>query len=308
MHTMSSPGLPPSSSVAPPVLTLPATDLFERRARRLRQLADGHSLGDWLRAMAALCDAQARLDAVTDTQPAALTQAIAASRHAVGALERPEVRAALLAALPLTLDRLGAALAGTDGAVLVADLDRFAPEVRVARGAAQLDWAAGSPDALPSQRIDVLVGAALQVLAAGALRGLPVPVALSPLAGPQVCPCCGSAAQAGVVLAAEGKAGLRYLECSLCGSRWNAVRARCTLCDDPHEVTYQGLEGHHPGVLAETCDGCHGYIKTMFRDKDPQVEPLADDLATLALDVLVGEAGHGRAAPHLFLLAGDLGG
>ncbi|MDQ5898284.1 MAG: FdhE protein, partial [Pseudomonadota bacterium] len=197
---------------------------------------------------------------------------------------------------------------GGAGAALVPAVHGLDASALTARGARQLAWAAGQPDELPHERIDVLIGATLQVLAASALRGLPVPAALSPRVGPQACPCCGSAAQAGVVLAAEGKAGLRYLECSLCGSRWHAVRARCTLCDDPHEVTYQGIEGHHPGVLAETCDGCHGYIKTMFRDKDPQVEPLADDLATLALDVLVGEAGHGRAAPHLFLLAGDLGG
>ena len=39
-------------------------------------------------------------------------------------------------------------------------------------------------------------------------------------------------------------------------------------------------------------------------DKDLVVEPLADDLATLALDVLVGEQGYARGAPNPFLLTG----
>lgn len=286
------------SSVVPPALLLPRNDLFEIRARRLHQLAEGHALGDWLHALGGLCEAQQQRQSLP-AQPLAATRAD-------GALVSPAAQSMLLDALPAELQGLLAALASTAGAALTTGWQLPEADELARRCRATLDWAAGLPAAAPRDRQDVLIAAALQSLASRSLRGLVVPATLSPLPGPQACPCCGSAAHAGVVLTADGKAGLRYLECSLCGSRWHAVRARCTLCDDPHEVTYCSLDGHHPGVHAETCDGCHGYIKTMFLDRDPLLDPLADDLATLALDVLVGEGGHARASPNLFLL--DSGG
>jgi len=48
-------------------------------------------------------------------------------------------------------------------------------------------------------------------------------------------------------------------------------------------------------IRAESCDDCHSYRKIFYQDKDPFVEPVADDLASLALDVLMGEAGYARA-------------
>ena len=41
--------------------------------------------------------------------------------------------------------------------------------------------------------------------------------------------------------------------------------------------------------------------KIAYQDKDPRVDPVADDLATLALDLLVDEAGFGRSGPNLLL-------
>ena len=35
---------------------------------------------------------------------------------------------------------------------------------------------------------------------------------------------------------------------------------------------------------------------------DPRIDPVADDLATLALDLLVDEAGYGRSGPNLLLV------
>ena len=45
-------------------------------------------------------------------------------------------------------------------------------------------------------------------------------------------------------------------------------------------------------------------IKIFYQEKDPQVEPNADDLATLALDVLVDEQGYGRSGPNLLFHPG----
>lgn len=55
------------SSSQPPAIIIPDADLFARRADRFDQLADGHSLGDWLRFLAVIARAQhAALQALPD--------------------------------------------------------------------------------------------------------------------------------------------------------------------------------------------------------------------------------------------------
>lgn len=279
--------LPPS--IAPVSILPPSADLFARRAARLRQLAT--DAGDGLNLLAELADAQqgalaavgdcgCRLPAGHDWQHPALASAEAVVQGGLKAI----------------YDRLAGQLGARTGALPTFDeIVGRVPALRAHLAGAAV--AGGEP-------ADIVLAAALQVVWTAAAQHLDVPAANLPLAE-GACPCCGSAPHGGIVLAGEGRAGLRYLECSLCGTRWNAVRARCTLCDDVGVVAYLGLAEAHPAVQAEVCDGCHGYVKTFFQDKDPRVEPLADDLATLALDVLVGEQGYGRGAPNAFLPAGD---
>ena len=57
-------------------------------------------------------------------------------------------------------------------------------------------------------------------------------------------------------------------------------------------------------VQAETCDVCKAYLKLIRRDKDAAADPVADDLATLALDILVDESGFSRSGPNLLLVPG----
>jgi len=58
-------------------------------------------------------------------------------------------------------------------------------------------------------------------------------------------------------------------------------------------------------VKAETCGECHTYAKLLYQLQDTQVDPYADDLASLGLDLLVTEAGFARHAPNPLLLMGD---
>ena len=57
-------------------------------------------------------------------------------------------------------------------------------------------------------------------------------------------------------------------------------------------------------TLIESCDHCHTYRKIFYQEKDLYVEPVADDLASLALDVLMGEAGYSRASGNPLLWHG----
>ena len=49
-------------------------------------------------------------------------------------------------------------------------------------------------------------------------------------------------------------------------------------------------------LRAECCEACQGYSKVFYIESARTLEPLADDLASLGLDVLVGEEGFARVA------------
>ena len=135
------------------------------------------------------------------------------------------------------------------------------------------------------------------------LRALDAPsLRLLPKRG--LCPCCGSTPVSGVVTATGQTPGTRYLYCSLCSTAWNHVRAVCITCGGSRTLSLKGIEGDSGAVKAETCDECHTYAKMLYQAKDMQVDPFADDLATLGLDVLVAEAGWARHAPNPLLLVG----
>jgi FdhE protein len=80
------------------------------------------------------------------------------------------------------------------------------------------------------------------------------------------------------------------------------VRAACITCGGSRTLSLRGIEGDSGAIKAETCDECHTYAKMLYQTKDMQVDPFADDLATLGLDILVAEAGWARHAPNALLL------
>ncbi|KAK0358900.1 hypothetical protein LTR94_033472, partial [Friedmanniomyces endolithicus] len=57
-------------------------------------------------------------------------------------------------------------------------------------------------------------------------------------------------------------------------------------------------------VQAETCDECGHYLKIVRMERDLHVDPVADDVATLTLDILVSEAGFQPHGVNLLLLTG----
>ena len=85
--------------------------------------------------------------------------------------------------------------------------------------------------------------------------------------------------------------GLRYVHCSLCESEWNLVRAQCTNCNNQKNIEMWSLDEKLAVVRAESCHECESYLKIMFQEKDPYVEPVADDLASLFLDMELEEKG-----------------
>ena len=113
---------------------------------------------------------------------------------------------------------------------------------------------------------------------------------------PGVCPVCGSFPVASVVRTDKAYQGYRYLQCALCASEWHLVRIKCSHCESTEGIHYHSIEGGPSAVRAEACDRCRAYRKICYQEQDMGVEPLADDLGTVALDLLMSQEGFHRAS------------
>lgn len=295
--------LTPSPS-EPPALILPnpATH-FMQRAQRLDVLAHGHALGDFLQFMAALARAQ---DAALQQFPApALPEATSLERARTHGM--PPLAAQSLprdAVWRAGLHHLLDALAPTANAAthtLLAEL-RALPAVRLEAMAERIvDTDFSGTDA----RYYPLVAAALQVYWVKLVTSLPVQT-LVPLDVRSVCPACGCLPLGSVIGAHADATGLRYAQCSLCGVQWNVTRASCLACSAGEDrVGYHSIEGDKGPMQAEGCDECQTYFKLLRRDHDGRADLTADDLASLALDVLLDEAGFARGGPNLLFVPGE---
>ncbi|MFA4968857.1 MAG: formate dehydrogenase accessory protein FdhE [Sulfuritalea sp.] len=303
--TAQTPIIPIKSSSEPPHVIAPdAATIFAARAQRFEQLAEGHSLGDWLRFLAAITRAQhaalQSLPALTLPDAGQLTRArehrmppLPAQSWARDPAWRDSLRqivAAIAEAAPEPARKDLARFAGFDADRIEALAGRVLHTELYGEDAALLPY----------------VAAALQVLwTAGAARlGATGIVALDV---PGVCPCCGFLPVASVVRGAGEVGNLRYLHCALCNTEWNLVRVKCSSCDANESISYRHLEAEGlrdaDAVRAETCDACKSYLKIVYTEK-AAVDPVADDLATLALDILVDEAGYARSGPNLLLVPG----
>jgi FdhE protein len=120
--------------------------------------------------------------------------------------------------------------------------------------------------------------------------------------GDGACPCCGSPPTSSLVVGWMGAEGTRYCSCSLCGTLWNVVRVKCVLCSSAKDIGYQEIEGGPGAIKAECCDNCHGYVKILYQQKEAALDPVADDIASLGLDLLLRERDYRRGGFNPFLL------
>ncbi len=273
--------------------------VFAERAARIRKLADHNPIGGYLRLMASVVDAQHQILAVFSANPLtpdALKLAQAHSMPLASALtsERDPVWRNVLWGL---LDRVEA-----DGAVTPALGKLF--DALHAMSDAELDAAADAVLALTFAEVDPATApflmAALQVVwtdIAARLDTRDVPY----LETPGLCPVCGSPPVASIVRIGGQYQGYRFLQCSLCACEWHLVRVKCSRCDSTKGIAYHGIVGGSDALRAESCDECHTYRKIGYQEKDYDFEPLADDLASLTLDLLMSEAGFHRASPNPLL-------
>ena len=298
-----------------PRIRLPdPANLFSRRAARLRTLAENHAVGDYLRLMAI----------VSDAQQAAIGALIAQPPRPGGAAPSidPLITLARRHGMPL-LQAAGWARDVRWRAVFTELCDAVNARADTPDGVRAIctrirDW----PSALLEEQADLLLAArthgvhgeaapfimaALQVYWVFMVASLPMDLlgdlgadrdqaAHADLSG--VCPTCGTLPVASVVRANHG---YRYLHCPLCATEWHLVRIKCSHCLTTEGIRYHLVEGGSEAVRAESCDHCHTYRKILYQEKDAAVEPVADDLGSLALDLLMAEEGFRRACGNPLL-------
>ena len=284
--------------------------VFARRATRLRELGLGAGIGDYLRFLAVLVDAQhAALKDLSVSVPTPERIKVSAE-HGMPPIQPAEWPRSdeWFRTLRTLCEALAAHPEFPAGVTETISRIRRAPR----------DWIESQADALLQSGEEPIDAAAAPVLMASLQVHWVASAAsfaahkVSPLDVPGLCPLCGTQPVASVVYAQSPFQGYRYLHCALCATEWHMVRVQCTRCGaSGKSIAYQsatiGTQEENDGsaaqtaVRAETCEECHGYRKILYQEKDPGVEPVADDLASLNLDLLLGEKGYHRASGNPLL-------
>lgn len=291
--------------VIPPLLFANLKSLYRGRAERLRQQAQDHPLADYLLFAAGVVEAQEK---VRHDHPFEndLTGLLQGSSHSGdfgdnGAV-RPPLDIATLTRDPhwhkllqALIEELKPAASGQVLATLE-NLEKMSAQ--------QWDSLA---DALLSQQFTAenndkapFVWAALSLYWAQMATQLPGRAQAEQGEHRQFCPVCGSMPVSGVVQIGT-TSGLRYLHCNLCETEWHMVRVKCSNCEQAGKLHYWSLDDENAAIKVESCDDCGTYLKLLYQEKDHRVEAVADDLASLVLDVKMEEEGFSRSSINPFL-------
>lgn len=277
---------------------------YAARAARFSQLASGHALEAYLNFCAALCAAQ---EAAAKQVPVSLPACEAAHWRdcaAQGVAPLSFVPAQLGAGVSMVLAHLVKTL--ESNASLTAPVRQTLKQLDVMSSSevgSFADKLQGGQWADIDRAQAPFIGAALQVwFNRLACQLVPMNLNFPPEATREFCPVCGSGAVASVIRAGQG--GLCYQHCGVCETQWHTVRGACTQCHDNSDIAYWSLEGIQSAMRAESCGACHTYVKLLNPENAPAADVLADDLASLALDMAMDENGFARVGANLLFFPG----
>lgn len=294
------PPIPIGDEVRPPSVVSPdPANIFRHRAERLRTLAPGHQLQPYLTFLAGICDAQHAIQAGLPLPALPAEEDIArAISFGMPAIARDvfQVDDGVLTMLHRLFDAV-IDMPMPDPARAALTRVRLADEAQLA----DLAKAVLAVE-IPAEQVadHVWVAAGLQVHFARMAER--VDASRLNFIADGACPTCGGApATSSLVNWAEAERS-RFCLCSLCATRWNAVRVKCLACSSTKGIYYKAIEGVATTIRAECCDECRSYVKILSEDEDPSLEGIADDVASLGLDMLVREEGFRRAGLNFFLI------
>ena len=292
--------IPIGEVAKPPFARLPdPLTMFARRADRLRALAKGHELGAYLTFLADLSDVQHGVQRGPPGAELPAPEAIARARqYKMPPLDR------LRFTCSGAFAPLWEGLLATAGRIAMPDDARLALDrLKAADPAGQAAMiGAVLKNAIPAEALaeHVFVAAVLQVHFAHLAAQLDAQT-LMPV-GNGACPACGGSPVSSMVVGWRDAQNTRFCACSLCGTLWNYPRIKCTLCGGTERIAYQEIAGGSDAVKAETCESCQRYVKILHQHTNASLDPVADDVATLALDLLLRETEYRRGSVNPFLL------
>ncbi|XXE61240.1 formate dehydrogenase accessory protein FdhE [Pseudomonas sp. R1-18] len=303
-------GNAPSGLLEAPHVMLPSANVFSQRALRLRELVKQvPELDEFLAFMARLVQVQDQVlgSVKPGWQPAegAFDQALEHGMPALGfeVLSRVVDWQADLIAI---LDALDLHV-GQAQRPLLSALREATPDMLKGIADDVLHGRPGEPD---HRGLMPLVAAALQVAWVRLALRLPGTPRRPAREAQGLCPTCGSAPVASLIHNEQPCSGVRYLYCGLCSTQWHLERVRCSVCDHGGDLLYLGLDNDegkpYLPVQAEACGHCQHYLKLMQRQLHGRAEPIADDLASLALDFVLAEQGtYQRSGYNPLFIAGE---
>ena len=285
----------------PPFAVMPdPVALFRQRAERFSVLAGDSHLAPYLGFLAGLSRLQAELAAELPPAEVIPTEQVQRAReNRMPPLDRASLAgdAGLRALARRFLEDVAALSMPAPAAAALAELRQAEPEV--------LDRMIGDvlADSIPADALPqhLFLSAAVQVHGAR-LASLLDPKQLVPVET-GLCPCCGGPPFSSMVVGHQGAEGARYAACAFCGTQWNEVRIKCLACGSTKGIGYMAPEsGEEATVKAETCDSCRSWVKILYQNRNPVLEPVADDVASLGLDLLMRDTEYRRAGFDPFLL------
>jgi FdhE protein len=274
--------------------------LFRDSASRYERLAEGERLAPYLQFLAGIARAQSNLSDLLYDMPLIPADVLErASISSMPAIDRSQfhdgagMREVVRRFLPM-LDDLVKPAPAQEALALVKSA-----------GDDDLDWMVANvmADHLPSDSLahHLYVAAGVQaymaVTASRLVASKLVPVSMG------VCPSCGGRPIGSMVIGFQGAEGARYAVCACCLTRWNEVRVKCLSCGSTKGVGYRSVEsnGEDATVKAEVCDQCASWTKILYQNKNPSLDMMADDVASLGIDLLMANTEYRRAGYNPFL-------
>ena len=271
--------------------------IFATRAARLEFLAGYNAnLAPYLRFLAGICRAQeALVRELLAPDPLPAEHIEQARAHRMPPMDRNAMRAGLAQALDRLIEKLAGLEMPEPARLALVALREAAPADR--------EWVMTNvlTDTIPEDSVapHLFAAAALQVHAAMLAATLPadrlVPIRIG------TCPACGGRPVASMVTENMGAEGARYCSCATCQTLWNEVRVKCTCCGSTKGITYRSVETDEATIKAECCRECGKWVKIMYQNKNPALEPIADDVASLGLDLMMRETEWARGGFNPFL-------
>ncbi|MTD99706.1 formate dehydrogenase accessory protein FdhE [Paracoccus sp. YIM 132242] len=285
--------------VAPLAFLPDPAAVFEKRAGRFAFLADhGGNLAPYLRFLGDISALQARL---ARDLPAVAPLSAERIRIARESRMPPIDRTALAVdeGMHATLDRFLAEAAALD----MPEPARLALSAVTAAGLADRHWLLDNilSDRIPedSAAPHLFVGAAVQLHLARLAATLDARQLVKIRTG--TCPTCGGRPATSSVMGAAGIESTRYATCGCCATQWNEVRVVCLCCGSNAAISYRSAETGEATVKAEVCGDCKSWVKILYQVKNPSLDPIADDVSSLGLDMLMKDTPFRRGGFNPFI-------